>query len=133
MRPLAGLVITHIFRPLHVQFPRECPGFAPKRGSEWLPGLPGDLADGSCSGGRVPFGHTRHVRFGKELMSRCRVRVRPLLRPARAGLVSPTSRETDPDPDLQTRSRDVGNDKLAGVGLMGAPRTRGLRPPGYPI
>ena len=111
IRLLAGLVITHIFRPPQVQFGGECPGFAPNRGSERLPGLPGNLADGSCSVGRVPFGHTRRGRFGKELMSPCRVRVRPLLRPARAGLGSPTSRETDPDPDLQTRSKDVGNDK----------------------
>src|SRR5450631_1335252 len=116
MRPLAGLVITHIFRPRHVQFPGECPGFAPNRGSERLPGLPGNLADGSCSVGRVPFGHTRRGRFGKEPMSMCRVRVRPLLRPARAGLGSPTSRETDPDPDLQTKSRDVGKDRVKTLG-----------------
>src|ERR1019366_591233 len=74
----------------------------------------------------VPFGHTRRGRFGKELMSRCRVRVRPLLRPARAGLGSPTSRETDPGPDLQTRSRDVGNDKLSEV-APGPPLTEGSR------
>ena len=109
IRPLAGLVLTHIFRPPQVQFPRECPGFGPKRGSERFTGLPGNLADGSSGEGPVLAYEAREVRQRTNVGVSGSSSTPPS--PRQSGARFPTSRETDPDPDLQTKSRDVGNDK----------------------